>query len=106
LTIDDIVVVAELRGEDEAIFESFYNVAEQYRDRYSFGVRELMSGPSVVRCRNNPDDLERSAKDLERVGALKELIEKCSTPLVLPLTRRNEVAFNEASLRPLPSRLG
>lgn len=96
--VDDIVVIAELRAQDETIFSHFYDVAENFRDRYTFAVSEATSGSSSVSCRNNLDDLQHTASDLDRVGALEELIEQCTTPLVLPLTRRNEIIFNKASL--------
>ncbi|KEY66950.1 hypothetical protein S7711_06899 [Stachybotrys chartarum IBT 7711] len=95
--VDDIVVIAELRAQDETIFSHFYDVAEEFRDRYTFAVSEATSGSSSVGCRNNLDDVQHTASDLDRVGALEDLIEQCTTPLVLPLTRRNEIIFNKVS---------
>ncbi|KFA46264.1 hypothetical protein S40293_06459 [Stachybotrys chartarum IBT 40293] len=99
--VDDIVVIAELRAQDETIFSHFYDVAEEFRDRYTFAVSEATSGSSSVGCRNNLDDVQHTASDLDRVGALEDLIEQCTTPLVLPLTRRNEIIFNKIPRSPV-----
>ncbi|KAH7320072.1 ER-resident thioredoxin [Stachybotrys elegans] len=100
--VDDIVIVAQLWEEDEALTEHFLHVAEEYRDRYTFGITSPQSSASgTVVCRNNPDDMEHTMSDLDRVGALEELLEKCTTPLVMPLTRRNELVFNTIAKSPV-----
>lgn len=103
-TIDDIVVIAQMRPEDKAFLGHFQEVAGDLRDRYTFAISNLPQGSSTSRvlCRNNLDDVEHLSGDLDRVGALEELIEKCATPLILPLTRRNEMVFNKASSSSLP----
>jgi protein disulfide-isomerase A1 len=106
-TIDDIVVIAQMHPEDKAFLGHFHEVAGDFRDRYTFAISNLPQGSSStnrVLCRNNLDDIEHLSGDLDRVGALEELIEKCATPLILPLTRRNEMIFNKARSSSLPPR--
>lgn len=93
LSIDDVVVVAHIAPDDTATMGRFESLATWYRDRYSFAVQPLKGeGRPWLACFNVPDDEGSELVELEgRVDAMERFVEKCATPLVVELTRRNEM---------------
>ncbi|KAK1828973.1 hypothetical protein QBC39DRAFT_384660 [Podospora conica] len=55
LTMDDVVFLAQIHPEDADLYHAFYEVAGEFRDRYSFVVVPPEEGArgSVVRCVRN-----------------------------------------------------
>lgn len=92
LAIDDVVVVAHIAASDTTTLSRFRNLATWYKDRYSFAVQELEGeGKPWLACANVPDDESHETVELEKVNAMERFVEKCASPLVVELTRRNEM---------------
>lgn len=109
MTIDDLVIVAHVHPDDDHLYHRYRQLANHYRDRYSFGVaftppssvsKEKRTS-SVVRCYNNADDEQHElAGDAlhANLGALEAFItQTCAAPLIPELTRRNEADFVAAT---------
>ncbi len=96
LSIDDVVFVSHLAPGDANLAGRFADLAARYRDRYSFA-----AGPgqhqSAVACYNNQDDEQRSTSQLETVESLDAFVKLCTTPLIVELTRRNEIEYMNVS---------
>ncbi|KAL7922004.1 hypothetical protein ACQKWADRAFT_294173 [Trichoderma austrokoningii] len=89
LTSDDYVFLAQLHGDDESLDARFRSLAEEYSDRYSFG---MASSPDAgIWCYNNVDESEHVAADLNDANALKKLVDLCTAEVIPQLTRRNEL---------------
>lgn len=100
MAIDQLVVVGSFSPKHQALREYFDEIAESHRDRYSFGVVDRPNGDHLsakneIICRNNVEDTEYKTEDLERIGSLEQTLEACAAPLVMPLTRRNELVFHK-----------
>jgi protein disulfide-isomerase A1 len=99
-TIDDITFVAYLRAEDEAAHTSFRQMAEQYRDEFSFGVvsdPELISNaginvPAVV-CHRPEDEASETFTGFEDPEAFPKWLIEASRLVVSELTPHNHQRF-------------
>lgn len=92
LTSDDHVFLAQLHSSDESLDARFRNLAEEYSDRYSFGVATSPDASSSgIWCYNNVDESEHTATDLNDANALKKLVDLCTAEVIPQLTRRNEL---------------
>ena len=102
LSIDDVVFVAHVASGDSHTLGRFTSLAEKFRDRFSFAI-----GPpqhqSALDCFNTQDDEQHSTVDLGTVEALNSFVKLCSTPLIVELTRRNEMEYMNVSY-PVDSR--
>ncbi|KAH0490532.1 hypothetical protein TgHK011_001997 [Trichoderma gracile] len=89
---DDFVLVAKLQGESESINAHYRDFAQEYSDRYSFGITASESVASNgVWCYNNVDGTQHAATDLDDPSALKKLLNLCTAEIIPQLTRRNEM---------------
>lgn len=75
---------------------SYSKIADEYHDRYSFGITSTKK-QSQIQCYNNIEGSQQITVDLNRVGALEELVEKCIEPAIPLLTRRNEMKYMAVS---------
>ncbi|PON29761.1 hypothetical protein TGAM01_v201127 [Trichoderma gamsii] len=92
LTSDDYVFLAQLHSDDESLDARFRNLAEEYSDRYSFGVASSSDASSSgIWCYNNVDESEHTATDLDDANSLKKLVDLCTAEVIPQLTRRNEL---------------
>jgi protein disulfide-isomerase A1 len=92
LTSDDYVFLAQLHGDDKSLVARFRNLAEEYSDRYSFGIASSPDASSSgIWCYNNVDESEHTATDLDDANALKKLVDLCTAEVIPQLTRRNEL---------------
>ncbi|KAL1903000.1 hypothetical protein Sste5346_000912 [Sporothrix stenoceras] len=93
---DDFVVFVARYGktsnDDETLPARFEQLASTYADRYTFAVStDLTTSPSVT-CYRSHGELVRTAAELDAsTTALNAFIETCAAPLVVDLTRRNEL---------------
>ena len=93
-TVDDMVFLGQLDPNDKSLNKRYRDLADQYRDRYSFGIaRPPRQGHSIVRCFNNIDDEQYVADELGIVEGLENFVKKCSAPLIPELTRTNEAEY-------------
>lgn len=99
LTADDVVFVARYGADDDGnLPDRFAELARTYWDQYAFAV-QAEGGPasaaasaSVLTCHRPHGQLERSAAALAGAAtALEAFVAACSQPLVVDLTRRNEL---------------
>lgn len=92
LGVDDVVLVAQLQPQDSVLKQAFFALAERFRDRYSFAL-----GPppehqrSTVGCFNNREGEQQSSSEFDVVGSLERFMALCAKPVIVELTRRNEV---------------
>ncbi|EGR48750.1 ER-resident thioredoxin, partial [Trichoderma reesei QM6a] len=94
ITNDDYVFIAKLQGESESINSHYRDFAQEYSDRYSFGIITSGSVPSNgVWCYNNVDGNQHAATDLNDPNALKKLLNLCTAEVIPQLTRRNEMTY-------------
>ncbi|KAM0469969.1 hypothetical protein ACHAPX_010224 [Trichoderma viride] len=92
LTSDDYVFLAQLHGDDKSLVARFRYLAEEYSDRYSFGIASSPDASSSgIWCYNNVDESEHTATDLDDANALKKLVDLCTAEVIPQLTRRNEL---------------
>lgn len=105
---DDVNFILHLRPEDagKGLYKRFHNLAEELHDRASFGVisrtsdtsadEEGEDAPSVLRCYNNVEDVEKSLDRFydDTVG-LRNFVMGCMRKLVQPMTRLNVQGFTE-----------
>lgn len=90
---DDIVFLLQLQDEDKILEARFRDFAQEYSDRYSFGITTAKSDrPDGVWCRNSIDQRENDAQDLDDPNSLKNFLKICTAELIPQLTRRNEMA--------------
>lgn len=98
LTSDDYVFLAQLHSDDESLDARFRNLAEEYSDRYSFGVASSSDASSSgIWCYNNVDESEHTATDLDDANSLKKLVDLCTAEVIPQLTRRNELTHLSVS---------
>lgn len=98
LTSDDYVFLAQLHDGDESLDARFRSLAEEYSDRYSFGIASSAdTGSSGIWCYNNVDEAEHIATDLDDANALKKLVDLCTAEVIPQLTRRNELTHLSVS---------
>jgi protein disulfide-isomerase A1 len=95
-TSDDYVFVARLQNEDESLDARFRSLAQEFSDRYSFGIAGSDSTNGVW-CYNNVDGLQHTAEDLDDANSLKKLVDLCTAELIPQLTRRNEMTYLSVS---------
>ncbi|KAM0330843.1 hypothetical protein ACHAQA_003798 [Verticillium albo-atrum] len=90
---DDVVFMAQIGSgaENENIHERYNALAEEYRDRHTFGLRKTDDPTSSVRCFNNVDHLVHITSELETVESLPAFLNKCTALLIPEMTRRNEM---------------
>ncbi|PTB75832.1 ER-resident thioredoxin [Trichoderma longibrachiatum ATCC 18648] len=89
---DDFVFIAKLLGESESINAHYRVFADEYSDRYSFGITTSDSlASNGVWCYNNVDGTQHAATDLNDPNALKKLLNLCTAEIIPQLTRRNEM---------------
>lgn len=99
LTSDDYVFLAQLYGDDESLDARFRNLADEYSDRYSFGVASSPDASSSgFWCYNNVGESEHTATDLDDTNALRKLVDLCTAEVIPQLTRRNELTHVSVSL--------
>ncbi|OPB43117.1 Protein disulfide isomerase 2 [Trichoderma guizhouense] len=92
ISSDDIVFLLRLQGEDKLLEARFRDFAQEYSDRYSFGITTAKSDqPDGIWCRNSIDQRENNAEDLDDPNALKNFLKICTAELIPQLTRRNEM---------------
>ncbi|KKP01568.1 hypothetical protein THAR02_06316 [Trichoderma harzianum] len=92
ISSDDIVFLLRLQGEDKILEARFRDFAQEYSDRYSFGITTAKSDlPDGIWCRNSIDQRENNAEDLDDPNALKNFLKICTAELIPQLTRRNEM---------------
>ncbi len=104
LESDEVVFVCHLDPEDDSLYGRYRTLAQQYRDRFSFGLSgplQKQHGQSAVRCRNNIDDEEHLLPtELGTVEALERFVKMCSAPLIPEITRQNEAEYSQACIPP------
>ncbi len=93
--IDDVVLIGRFTP-GTTLQTQFKDIAEQYHDRYSFGIATKQQGPSME-CFNNFDGLHRTTSEFPSPTSIEAFVKLCATPLVPELTRRNELSFYEVS---------
>ncbi|KAL7934836.1 thioredoxin-like domain-containing protein [Trichoderma chlorosporum] len=94
ITSDDVVFLLRLQNEDKELEARFRDFADEYSDRYSFGVTTAKSSvPDGIYCRNGVDQREHTAEDLEDPSSLKNFLSICTAELIPQLTRRNEMTI-------------
>lgn len=101
LSEDEVVFVArygkDTYDKDDTLPARFAQLAHAYADRYSFAVSTegSTSSPSPsVTCYRSHGELVRTAADLAAsTTALDAFLESCTTPVVVDLTRRNELHY-------------
>lgn len=92
-----------LQGEDKLLEARFRDFAQEYSDRYSFGITTAKSDhPDGIWCRNSIDQRENNAEDLDDSNALKSFLKICTEELIPQLTRRNEMTHLSVCPRPSP----
>ena len=97
--MDDVVFVCHLNPDDLNVYNRYKDIAEQYRDRFSFGLGGPVQQHSVLRCSNNVDDEQHMTDELGSVEAMTDFVQLCSTPLIPELIRKNEAQFMQASAK-------
>lgn len=98
LASDDYVFLAQLHGDDESLDARFRSLAEEYSDRYSFGIASSPDASSSgIWCYNNVDESENAATDPDDANALKKLVDLCTAEVIPQLTRRNELTHLSVS---------
>ncbi|KAK8087483.1 thioredoxin-like protein [Apiospora phragmitis] len=94
--VDDVVVMAQLHSSRDAHLQTLFQaVADRYWDRASFGSIASIS-PGAVVCYNNRDRAGQPPavlSDMTAVDAIEKFVEKCMTPLIGELSRKNEGKF-------------
>lgn len=101
---DDFVFIAKLLGESESINAHYRVFADEYSDRYSFGITTSDSlASNGVWCYNNVDGTQHAATDLNDPNALKKLLNLCTAEIIPQLTRRNEMTHLSVCLPFFPS---
>ena len=90
LAVDDVVLVAHPAPGDAGLAARFAALAAEYRDRFAFAVGPPRR-PSSVACYNTLDDEQRATAELDAAGSLETFALLCAAPLIVELTRRNEV---------------
>ncbi|RFU78849.1 disulfide-isomerase [Trichoderma arundinaceum] len=90
ISSDDYVFVAQLQDKNDNLDARFRSLAQEYSDRYSFGITSS-NEPSGIWCYNNVDESQHTASDLDNANSLKNLLHLCTTELIPQLTRRNEM---------------
>ncbi len=96
LAVDDVVFVAHLAPGDANLADRFARLADKYRDRHSFALGPPQRQSAVV-CYNNQDDEQHSTSQLETVESLEAFVALCARPLIVDLTRRNELEYMNVS---------
>ncbi|EHK15543.1 uncharacterized protein TRIVIDRAFT_112058 [Trichoderma virens Gv29-8] len=92
ITSDDVVFLLRLQGEDKDLEARFRDFADEYSDRYSFGITTAKSDfPDGIWCRNGIDQRENQVQDLDDPNSLKNFLKICTAELIPQLTRRNEM---------------
>ncbi len=95
---DDIVFVGKFLPEDASGHQRYRSLAQQYRDRFSFGIHmNSAKDRSEIRCWNNLDDEEHVLTELWRVEAYETFVRMCAEPLIPELNRRNEGDINQVT---------
>ena len=94
--IDDVVLIGRFRPETNLLTQ-FMTIAEQYHDRYSFGIASVQQGPAME-CYNNVDGVQRSTTEFPSPTSIETFVRLCATPLIPEMTRRNELSFYKVSL--------
>jgi protein disulfide-isomerase A1 len=98
LASDDVTFVLYLTKGDSVTHDRFAELARQYHDRFAFAVGSAGQGkPSNLECVNNPDSEKHASNDLSTVEVLESFIKQCSTPIIVELTRRNELEYLNVS---------
>ncbi|EFQ28430.1 hypothetical protein CGRA01v4_07418 [Colletotrichum graminicola] len=87
---DDVVMIAHVTESETNLRERFTGMAEQYRDRHTFGLTTIDEAPGRIGCYNNADGSYHMTSELDEVGAMENLLRSCASQLVPRLTRRNE----------------
>ncbi|KAL6696051.1 hypothetical protein J3F84DRAFT_408015 [Trichoderma pleuroticola] len=91
---DDIVFLLRLQDENKILEARFRDFAQEYSDRYSFGITTAKSDrPDGIWCRNSIDQKENDAQDLDDPNSLNNFLRICTAELIPQLTRRNEMAY-------------
>ncbi|KAM0276607.1 hypothetical protein ACHAQH_006564 [Verticillium albo-atrum] len=90
---DDVVFMAQIGSgaENDNIYERYIDLADEYRDRHSFGLRRTDEPTSNIRCFQNLDHQVHITSELETVESMGAFLKKCTTLLIPEMTRRNEM---------------
>lgn len=96
--VDDVVVVAYLDQGNKGLEERFTKAAEQFRDRYSFAVRQRKGHGASLECQNNLNFEQLSVTDLSDALAIENFVHNCARPLIPEFTRRNELEYSKVGV--------
>ncbi|CAN8103925.1 unnamed protein product [Discula destructiva] len=94
-SIDDVVIVAHLESENKGLEERFTTAAEQYRDRYSFAIRQREAHGASLECMNNVNFEQLSLTDLSSPLAIDSFVKSCAQLTIPEFTRRSELEFSK-----------
>lgn len=98
MSIDDVVIIAQLGEEDKSLEERFTKAAEYYHDRYSFAIRQRNAhGRASLDCINNINFEQRSLTELSDSLAMDRFINQCARSLIPQFTRRNEGEISQVN---------
>lgn len=99
-----------LRTDDagKGLYKRYHDLALEFRDRWSFGIvsrsdessidEEGEDAPSVLRCYNNRQDIQKSLdKFFDDTIGLRNFVLDCGRNLVQPLTKLNVKGYTEVS---------
>lgn len=80
--------------DDDTLAARFQQLAHTYADRYTFAVSTDVASSPTVTCYRLHGELVRTAAELDAsTTALHAFLETCVAPLVVDLTRRNELHY-------------
>lgn len=91
------MVVAHVEEDDESLENRFTKTAEQYRDRYSFAIRQSKAHGASLECMNNINFEQLSITDLSDPLAIRNFVNRCAQPIIPEFTRRNEGEYSKVS---------
>lgn len=96
-SIDDIVVVAHVDQDEKSLEDRFTKAAKQFRDRYSFAIRQRKAHGASLECMNNVNFEQLSITDFSDPLAIHNFVSRCAQPIIPEFTRRNEGQYSKVS---------
>ncbi|KUI73458.1 Protein disulfide-isomerase [Cytospora mali] len=87
---DETVFIGHISATDTAARQAFAEVAEKYREEFTFGLVSGESESPTVECYIVEDGEARSLNSYSEAGALDEFVIKVSRPIIGELTQYNQ----------------
>jgi len=95
--LDDVVIIAFIHPSDWTLYERFYDVGREYRDRFSFVISSPAEGAtrSLLTCYNNLDGERYETYETSEVAQLENFVKFCGERVIPDLTRQVWERYSE-----------